>query len=76
MTIDFALGLIVGVCLGFVITAEWAWRKFLSKPPTIELKADRKAVESIAAANIVAWLDSHGMVMLPKGPDFQAKVKR
>ena len=76
MSADFALGMFVGACTGFAIAAEWAWRKFLSKPPTIEMKADRQAVESIAAANVVAWLDSKGMVMMPKGLDFRAKGKR
>ena len=76
MSTDFLFGMVVGLTVGVYITLEWAWRKFLSKPPTIELKADRKAIESIAACNVSAWLDMHGLVKMPKGVDFHPSSQR
>ena len=74
--VAFSLGLACGGLVGALAAFQLAWRMFLSKPPTIEMKADRVALASMAACNVAAWLDENGLVMMPKGEDFKAKVGR
>lgn len=60
-TITYLLGLAVGFIGG--LAAAWRWRP----PVKVELKVDQAYVDSINAALILSWLDSRGLVWMPKG---------
>lgn len=61
----FAVGIALGV-----------WLAVLTEKPTVELKLDKELLGSITSQMVMAWLDSRGLVWMPKGGDFRQKVKR
>ena len=72
------LGFFTGAIAGSWAAFAGARRMFLSlqPPPAIELKADDRLLDAYDGVYAIAWADRHGLVMMPKGKDFQPKAKQ
>lgn len=68
----FLLSLAAGAPCG----AYLVWERFIrhDRPP-VNFLITQEVLYQINGAMVTQWLDEHGMVWMPKGPEFKAKVK-
>lgn len=69
-----ALTFFVGACFGAVVA--WAWFERCGRPQEVKIVIDRELASKIDSGFVMAWLDSRGLVWMPKGIDFKAKVRK
>lgn len=68
----FLGGMVFGAAIGFFLALD---RFMRTERPTIELRVTPELAAQLSHGMVHEWLESHGMVWMPKGPDFRAKVK-
>jgi hypothetical protein len=61
---------------GFGAVIAWAWFERYGRPREIEIKVDKAMLSQLNEALVMAWLDSRGLVWMPKGVDFKPKVPK
>ena len=62
--------------LGAFVGAWGAWYYWLRhEKPSVELKIDPAVLSQINNLLVMAWLEQRGLVWMPKGVEFKAKVK-
>lgn len=69
----FLFGFICGG-LGFACGVAATWERRRDRPK-FEFVITPEVLYQINSAMVTAWLDERGMVWMPRGPDFKAKVK-
>lgn len=52
---------------GFGAVVAWAWFEHTARPRKIEIKVDPAVLSQLNEALIMAWLDSRGLMWMPKG---------
>lgn len=69
---NYVLCIVWGMAVGAFI----AWHFWLRQAKaTLEIKIDPEVLAQINSAMGMAWLDKNGLVWMPKGVEFKAKVK-
>lgn len=73
-------GVLIFICvfgLGVYVGARLAWHRFCrTERPKLEIKITPEVASTISQQMVMAWLNERGLVWMPKGVDFKAKVKR
>lgn len=63
----------LGVAVGF----EFAWERLMRREkPTIKLVITQEVLDKLDEQVVLKYLDARGLMWMPKGPDFKAKVKQ
>lgn len=68
----FLGGMVLGGVGGFLLALD---RFMRNERPTIELRVTPELAAQLSHGMVHEWLESHGMVWMPKGRDFEPKVK-
>lgn len=75
--IDGALIFIGGMIFGAPFWIALAWYRFCrTERPALAITVTPEVTSMITQQMVMAWLDPCGLVWMPKGVDFKAKVKR
>lgn len=74
--IDGVLIFIGGMLFGAPFWVALAWHRFCrTERPKLEVNVDPAVIAQINEHMVMGWLNQRGLVWMPKGVDFKAKVK-